>query len=352
MVAMGLAALAVTTSAWAPTGTEAGPEVAAAADANDALVFGARVKPRSGQSLQQAVQALEAELGRPLAAVRVFKLWNDPFPDSFDTWLRSTGHLQLLSVKPRRTNGTSVSWSSVANAQPGQTVYNEIVGWATRIRDFGVPIYFIFHHEPESSTGLGTATEFQNAWRRVVTIFGEQGVTNAKFLWIMTDYSFWVSTSDRRYAPKWFPGASWVDAIGADSYNWYTCRPSSPNAWKSLQQIVDPLRRFAAQYPDEEVGSPSGHRWRTWPSRTGRPSGSPTRGPCSHNRGGSSSGASSTSTATRTTRTGPCATGGSTPRPRRSPRSRPWAPTRSTAGPASPHLLTTKSSSWWRTRAR
>ena len=66
------------------------------------LAFGAYAKPRNGQSERQAVEALEAQIGRKLAVVRVFETWDQPFPDSYHTWLKDSAHPMILSVKPYR----------------------------------------------------------------------------------------------------------------------------------------------------------------------------------------------------------------------------------------------------------
>ncbi|MFC7761053.1 glycosyl hydrolase [Catellatospora bangladeshensis] len=289
-------------------------------------------------SEQQAVQNLEASLGQSLRGSRIFVLWDQQFPDSYHNWLRSTNHTLLLSVKARRLNGQRIPWSSIANAAPGQAIYDDIVSWSTRIKNWGAPIYFIFNHEPEASTNLqnGDATDFKNAWRRIVTVFREQGVTNAKYLLTMTDYSFFVNPTDRRRAEKWYPGDDVVDGIGADSYNWYTCRGSN-EGWKSLQSIIDPLRQFGTQHPDEELWLPEfatiedpaqPSRKAAWlaaaQSLFKQPGWEQFRG-------------RSTSTPSTTTASTRRATGG--PTPRRSPAtpSRPWGRTRTSVARAHPH---------------
>jgi Glycosyl hydrolase family 26 len=72
----------------------------------------------------------------------------------------------------------------------------------------------------------------------------------------MTDYSFWVSTSDRRRASRWYPGDAYIDHLGADAYNWYTCRPGVNTAWKSLQQIIEPFRQFGQAHPSNGLTLP------------------------------------------------------------------------------------------------
>jgi hypothetical protein len=216
------------------------------------LAFGAYAQRRAGQSERAAVEALEAQIGRSLEVVRVFETWEQQFPDSYHTWLRDSGHSIILSIKPRRSNGSTVSWSSIANATPGSPVDLEIRSWARRIKNYGVPLQVTLHHEPESGNN-GLASDYIAAWRHWVDVFREEGVTNADFMWILTSYAFRVSPSDRRYAPEWYPGDAWVDAIAADAYNWYSCRDGINTAWKSLEQLIEPVRAFGALHPDKSL---------------------------------------------------------------------------------------------------
>jgi Glycosyl hydrolase family 26 len=219
------------------------------------MEFGAAPAPRSGETQQAAVLRFENSSGRHLDTVREFLNWDSPFPASFDTWLRDTDHTLILSVKSHRNNGTTVKWADIAAAQPGSTMYTQIQGWATKIKAYGVPIYFAFNHEPEASASstMGTTADFIAAWRKIHDVFAAESVTNAKFIWIMTDYAFLVGPSARNYGPKWYPGDAYVDAMGIDAYNWYTCRTGIDNPWKSLEQIIKPFRDFGALHPDKEL---------------------------------------------------------------------------------------------------
>ena len=153
------------------------PSTPAMADATTpTLMFGAYAAQRSAPDLKTAVQRMETQLGRPLALVRVFDLWDTPFPDPYTTWLRDSGHTIVLSVKGNRGNGGRVLWRDIANATPGSTLYNNMVSWADRLRDFGATIYFCFNHEPEASASSsnGTSSEFIAAWRKFVTIIRQR----------------------------------------------------------------------------------------------------------------------------------------------------------------------------------
>jgi hypothetical protein len=144
----------------------AGP---AGAGPNDPTVlFGARPEPGN----QQGTTALESQIGRQLAAVRVYYNWDSPFPDADLDWFVATGHPLLLSVKSERVNHSFVQWRAIADAQPGSALHNDLVAWATRIKNLGVHVYFAFNHEPETSLNTsGTAADFIAAWRKVVTVF-------------------------------------------------------------------------------------------------------------------------------------------------------------------------------------
>lgn len=220
------------------------------------VILGAYTDPRSGDSLQQAMVTLQDKVGRQLGGARVFDKWDSNFPDSYTTWLRDTGHTVFLSVKAQRRDGSRIPWSNIANAQPGSALYQDIVGWADGIKAFGAPMYFTFNHEPEASgnDNLGSSADFIAAWRHIVSIFRSRGVDNAKYLLIMTDYAFVVQ--DGRNVSNWYPGDGYVDAVGADSYNWYTCRSSQDLPWKSLQEIAEPLREFGLQHPGKELVLP------------------------------------------------------------------------------------------------
>ncbi len=234
-----------------------GGQVPAAGDPNG-MVWGAYVSPRTGESEQTAVQRMERDTGREMGVVREFVQWDEAFPDSYHRWLRDSNRTIILSVKSNRMGGSVVPWASIAAAVPGSTLHTEIERWADRMKALGVPAYFAFNHEPEAGTNLskGTAADFIAAWRKIRGVFRSREVTNTKFIWIMTDYSFFVGSQDRRDAAKWYPGDDYVDAMGADAYNWYNCREGIDTAWWSLERIITPFRDFGAAHPEEELWLP------------------------------------------------------------------------------------------------
>jgi Glycosyl hydrolase family 26 len=237
----------------------AGAVTAAAVDPNQpTLIWGGTARPRSGETNIKAVQNLEVTAGRNMAATRVYLLWDAAFPDSYHTWLADTGRMPLISVFAKRSNGTPVLWRDIANAAPGSTLYNQVVAWANKIKAYNVPVCFTFNHEPEAaaSDAFGTDQDFIAAWRKVVTTFRNRGVTNAKYLWVMTDFSYQVGAADDRQAVKWYPGDAYVDAIGSDQYNDFTCRLESDAPWKPLTTEFEYFRKFGLAHPTKEMWLP------------------------------------------------------------------------------------------------
>lgn len=204
---------------------------------------------------QAAFTETESQLDRRLAAIRIFAWWDTPFPDATSVWARDTGRHVLLSVKAQTGLGF-VRYADIAAARPGTPVHAAIVRWAQALKSFGAPIHFTFNHEPEAvaSDGAGTAAEYVAAWRRVVTVFRAEGVTNAKYLFIATAHGY--KRTDARRVSRFYPGDAYVDGLGADAYNWYNCRAGIANAWRPLADIISAFRQFGQAHPTKGMWLP------------------------------------------------------------------------------------------------
>lgn len=220
---------------------------------------------------------------RPVGDARLYYLWDsykpDPtgkksiFPGKAGQWAKQNHRPIFMSVKAKLRNGSKVTWGSIATASPTKNVsrYKDIVAWAKAVKGWGQPLYFTFNHEPEAgaSSGMGTPAQYIAAWRNIVKIFRQQGVTNATYVFVATSYGF---TRNHNNAQKYYPGDDIVDAIGADVYNWADCRPEVKIAWQSLQQMIYPtnvpkswskktglpaseygLVRFGQQHPSKKL---------------------------------------------------------------------------------------------------
>jgi|GEM_PF-709423 len=231
--------------------------IATAAEAqvdDNSILFGAHPSQRFGQSRTEALDNLQQTLGKDLAVVRRYLRWEeDASNDPLVQQTLAQDSIAHISVIPRRDNGDEVTWAAIANALPGSDIDIEIRDWAGQISGLEKPVWFTFNHEPETTHNLGQGvdSDFISAWRNVVEIFDEEGVTNAEFVWVMTSYAFSRSELDRRFPQNWYPGDDWVDHIAADPYNWTSCRPGINNPWRSFEESMTPVRDFALNHPDK-----------------------------------------------------------------------------------------------------
>jgi len=204
-----------------------------------------------GASGGSEVDALQRNIGAPLAR-------------------HSFGQLQGKVPAGRLVNmATNVSWRTVANARSGSSTYSNIVRWADTLKSRSGVTMFTFSHEPEgsSSDGLGSASDFIAAFRRVQDIFKSRGVRNVEYTWNMTSNSFRVKSSDDRYAPKWYPGDAYVDYVASAAYNWYNCGEGR-GEWLSLANRAAGPLAFAKSHGKKlvlaEWASQRGSRRADW----------------------------------------------------------------------------------------
>jgi hypothetical protein len=219
------------------------------------FAWGAHVALQSpSEPYADAVQRAETQLGAPMNAARVYHRWEDPFPTDTEKFLKSSKRLIVLSIKPIRADGSRIPWVDIANAQDGDTLHDELTTWLKNIKKLGRPIYVTLHHEPETADdqASGTTADYLAAWRRFATQVREHGGPHARLMWIMTDRAFTLPADNRQTATAWYPGDDFVDAIGVDAFNWFTCRDRS-EGWKTAAELVEPARQFALTHPDKEL---------------------------------------------------------------------------------------------------
>jgi Glycosyl hydrolase family 26 len=144
-------------------------------------------------------------------------------------------------------SAANTKWRDVAAAGPGSALYAQIVNWAQTIKARGGTVMVAYNHEPEGHDRLllGSATDFIAAYRHVESIFDQQGATNVMWTWQMTAYAFRTSPASDQYADRWYPGDQWVDNVGADAYNWYTCGANASGQYVEMKALGDPVLAFA-----------------------------------------------------------------------------------------------------------
>jgi hypothetical protein len=238
-------------TAWAM-----GSTVAYAADAlaplfpNTGVLLGVFAEPGTNTA-EQAIGKLETEIERPFYLDHQYYIWQDAIPTAYEYWTVSRGRIPFVAWKPKDTNTlTPIRWSVITNG-----VWDDWIGArADAFNQFGQLTLMTFHHEPEddqdtaTETNYGTALEYQAAFRHVVTIFRNHGVSNVVWAVVLTQPSYTnPATGGRKQADRWYPGDDVVDVIGCDGYNWY---PTKTNAvWSSFSNVFSGFYAWGTNHP-------------------------------------------------------------------------------------------------------
>src|SRR6185503_4304423 len=104
------------------------------------------------------------------------------------------------------------------------------------------------HHEPENDTSIcGTSANFVGAYQHVHDRFVADGVTNVSWVWVLMAYTYRVEDPD-----AWYPGDSYVDIVGADGYNWYSC-PGRTDPWNEFSWVFDQFHAWGMAHGKPEL---------------------------------------------------------------------------------------------------
>jgi hypothetical protein len=211
-----------------------------------------------GRDVAVRVERLESWTGDRHAAVMVFTSWDDR-PTSLDEFFRrrlpeiwDSGHVPLVTWEPSGRFRTSKR----IEVQTARGRHDDFVrSWARHMRDWlagGDGLYGTaddrrawLRFAPEmngdwtpwgAAAGANDPADFIAMWRRVRTIFSEEGLDPTRLAWIWS-----VNASDHggRPAEAFWPGDDAVEWIGLSGFNWGASR--SWSSWRSPAEIFDPM---------------------------------------------------------------------------------------------------------------
>ena len=202
--------------------------------------FGARVKGATYTDSADiaAVAHLQQDIGRRLAIVHVYHLWQDPFPSSSDLAFLRQGSTLLLS------------WSGTDTRAIAAGRYDSMIRQrALAVKALGRRIFLEWRWEmdrPGLQAQIHSPADYIAAWDHIRSIFAEEHVTNVGWVWCPTADGFATGK-----APAYYPGNSAVDWVCADAYPGY-------GPYRSFANIVTPFLSWASQPPQ------AGDDWRVW----------------------------------------------------------------------------------------
>jgi|SRR5579859_110308 len=189
------------------------------------------------QSTESAIAAMESRIGRTFAVDRLYYGLSDGGALDGTEMQDDAAHgrLSLVSLKP------AGMWSQITD----HTSDGEIDARAAEAKQFGHNFFLAFNHEADDdvcpkANCKGTASDFIAAWQYIYKRFADDGVTNVRWIWIVTSEHMREGK-----AQLLWPGDQYVEFVGFDGYNPYPCKASP--TWTSFAAIfndspMDPMK--------------------------------------------------------------------------------------------------------------
>jgi hypothetical protein len=210
-----------------PTGAVTSASAHPPAPPTDEVWLGAWAQPQTWTTAGRlsAVTTLEAQLSRPLDLVHTYHGWAEPFPTPAEAaWLNQGRRLMI-------------SWAGAdTEAIAAGTYDDQIRAQADQLRDLDQPVLLRWRWEmnrPNLAGEVHDPQAYVAAWRRIHTIFEQEGATNVGWVWCPLARDF-----DTTAGADYYPGNDQVDWLCADVY-------AGP-ATRSFDAVSRPFRTWAA----------------------------------------------------------------------------------------------------------
>ena len=149
-------------------------------------------------------------IGRQPDVVEFYQGFTEPFDTPVAAGASETGALPLDSWGP--------AGATLADVASGRDdAY--IASFADQVKDYGGQIALTVGHEMNApwstwwGRGPADAPAFVTAWRRIHTIFSQQGADNVIWLWTVN-----IEAGGAVSPGPYYPGDAYVDWIGVDGY--------------------------------------------------------------------------------------------------------------------------------------
>lgn len=198
-----------------------------------------------GLTSEQSIEQRERQLGRTVSLHHSFYSWGDTFPGASEADDAAHGRTPVITW-------WGYYYSAINNGSQDALIRAR----ADAVRDYRRTIYLAWGpemnlayppwpniHNPFDPAG------FVAAWRRIHTIFQQEGASNVIWVWAPNSESR-PGGVDPNSANNWkhyYPGDAYVDWVGTDGYNWGHYQL---NAWRTLASLVgDIYRDYAAKKP-------------------------------------------------------------------------------------------------------
>jgi len=189
-------------------------------------LVGAHIRPddRSEAGQRASIESFEQRLGRRLDIDHNFYRWDKPFPTWRERWTLEQGRIPMISW-----NGRGVYASDVAAGSHNALIAERAVA----VKALSGPVLIRWFWEMDGKKKAEWAEspdDYVAAWRRIRSVFQDEGATNARWVWCPNASAF--ADGD---AQAFYPGPEHVEWICGDGYNWAPGRPK--DRWRSFSEI-------------------------------------------------------------------------------------------------------------------
>jgi mannan endo-1,4-beta-mannosidase len=157
----------------------------------------------------QLIETFATSVGRQPNLAGYYNGWGEPFSTAFAMTARRHGAATLIQIDPTDASITAIA----AGDYDGY-----LRSYADAVRNFGHAVVIGFGHEMNATWyawGYGHVPPraFVAAWRRLVSVFRQQGADNVTWMWT-------IQADTRGSGPiqEWWPGSQYVTWVGIDGY--------------------------------------------------------------------------------------------------------------------------------------
>lgn len=196
-----------------------------------------------GANLTSAVTDLESKVDRKFdITLRYHDFSNHQhqgqFPDAAEQALGKDRTLLFAWQSRVSDTKTDIAWARIAKGEMDGFIDSA----ATRIKAYGQQVMIAFDPEFDNQKKKGPIEDYVRAYQRIHDRFAAKGVTNVTWLWISTGY---LGAGNDQHIMDGYPGDKYVDWIGYDPYNFYTCNGTG---WSTFEQkVANPYKFFVSQ---------------------------------------------------------------------------------------------------------
>ena len=206
-------------------------------------------------ALPRAIREAEATLEQPLSIASLYIAWGpqslEHFPQAALEQIIQSGGIPMITWEPW---ASTFPWTHEQNLELSQdkgilraiaagNFDYYIKAYADRLRKLERPIFLRFGHEmdnpqyPWSPKGGDGPESFITAWRRVVSLFNQQGASNVGFV-----YNPWRGEAIDLY----YPGDNYVDWIGITLLNYGLA--GRDGKWHDFESLYSEFDRHLNNY--------------------------------------------------------------------------------------------------------